>query len=326
MKFIAWVCAGVVLANCSPTENPALTRTGTVSGPIVIGDGLRGDVWAFLYKPHEGPPEAVGVPQSITAVSATRVAVDQRYVFGQVKPNPFRLWGLLDVDGNFDPSIDVLSQPTKGDQVASHAVDVNVQPGRGASAELLIDRPVKSDPPAFVLDTDQADVSLDATLGANSTLTLVSDSLGRFDAKRGGFEIGLVDANGDGVPDDANGDGTPDLSLTLFLRWLPRNGQRADGEILVPLLYNPAPFLSVLQNRLDTTVIADRLQTVVIATEQVVTDANGKQTITALSSPPPGSYELVALVPGGQFWRVPNQLGSTIASQNVQLHFDRRGP
>ena len=72
--------------------------------------------------------------------------------------------------------------------------------------------------------------------------------------------------------------------------------------------------------------IADRLQAVVLGALQVVTDGSGHQTVTALSSPPVGSYELVIVAQGGQFWRVPNQLGPAIASQNVQLHFDRRGP
>ena len=34
-------------------------------------------------------------------------------------------------------------------------------------------------------------------------------------------------------------------------------------------------------------------------------------------------YELVVLVAGGQFWRVPNQLAGERASQATRFHFDR---
>ena len=48
--------------------------------------------------------------------------------------------------------------------------------------------------------------------------------------------------------------------------------------------------------------------------------------ITVLGAPPRGDYELIALTPTGQFWRLPNDLGLQLPSQSVRFHFDRSGP
>lgn len=327
LRAVTLVCA---LAACTtPTETPPLPRNAQVDGQVVTPAGVSGDAWLFLYKPGEGPPGRPAVPVFTTAVSAPRLATDAHYVFGDVRPNPWRLWGFLDVDGNFDPQIDVLAQPGAGDRVGK-GVDLNVQPGRGASAEYPISTLVESEPPAFVIQGVVAnEVIIDPSPMNPSPITMLSDTLaGRLDPARTAFTIGLVDADGDLRPDDVDGDMVPDLSLQLFLRWLPRPGQAPPGaNIIVPLVIDPSPFLLVLQGRLDTVVTVKELQAFVVPTAQELgVDEHGQQTITPFGPMPVGDYELVVLVAGGQYWRMPNQLGPALSTQAVRLHVDRAAP
>jgi hypothetical protein len=318
----------VVLSACGATETPALATTGPAFGQLTVPAGLSGDAWLFLYRPGQGPPANASAPAYVTAVSAARLTTDAHFVFANVESDPFRLWGMLDVDGNFDPQLDVLAQPTLGDRVSAVTPTLNVQPGRGAQGDLAIEQLVPSNPPSFSLDGYPAgDVALDAPQGGATTLILDSDSVGRFNPGQTSIELGLVDANGDGRPDDANGDGIPDLSLQVLLHWLPRPGQLAAGDVVVPVVFDPSPFLGVLQGRLGISVKADHLQIVLSPTATLVTtDAHGQSQTTALTAPPAGEYELVLLTNGGQFWRLPNQLGPTVSSQAVRLHFDRQSP
>jgi hypothetical protein len=311
-----------LLAGCTtPSETQVLDRTGVVSGPITTT--AEGDAWLFLYRPGEGPPGAPAEPRAVSAVSAKRLQSDPRYVIANVKPNAYRLFGLIDVDSDFDGTVDVLSQPTAGDRVST-PVDLQSQPGRGAIVPIEIDTPVFTEPPAFSLEGQaDNDVVLDFALDAITPLTLVADPLGHFDPKKVGFTFGLVDANGDLRPDDADGDGTPDLSLQVFLRWLPRPGQVAeDTTVIVPLVFDPSPFLRTLEGRLGVTVTAGRLQVVMVPLAQALGPlADGGTGLTPFGPPPAGDYELVALAAGGQFWRLPNQLA--LPSQNLRLHIDR---
>lgn len=314
----------VCLASCTePTEAPPLERTGHVTGTITTTSA--GDAWLFLYRSGEGPPGQPTEPLAVTAVSASRLTIDPRFVFANVSPNAYRLYGILDVDANFDGTVDVLSQPTSGDRVSA-GVELQAQPGRGAVADVDFSRVVHLDPPAFSFEGEaDLDVSLDPALDAITPLTLVSDTVGVFDRQRLGFTFGLLDDDGDGRPDDRDGDGTPDFTLQLFLRWLPRPGQVEVGTtVIVPLVFDPSPFLRTLEGRLDTTVTTTRLQVVMIP--QAIAQrpsADGGVITEAFGVPPAGDYELIALQAGGQFWRVPNQLGDRQPSQSARLHIDR---
>ena len=317
----ACVLALTLNACTEPTENPPLDRTGTVQGPITTTS--EGDAWVFLYRPGEGPPGAPALPQAVSAVSAKRLESDPRYVIANVKPNPYRLFGILDVDSDFDGTIDVLSQPTAGDRV-SEPIAFQSQPGRGATVPLELDQVVFTEPPAFSLEGQaDNDVVLDFALDAITPLTLISDPVDRFDPKKVAFTFGLVDANGDMRPDDVDGDGTPDLSLQVFLRWLPRPGQVPLGTtVIVPLAFDPSPFLRTLEGRLGATVSTTRLQVVMVPVAQALGPGeDGGLGIRPWGAPPAGDYELVTLAAGGQFWRLPNQL--PLESQNLRLHIDR---
>jgi hypothetical protein len=312
----------LLLGACTvPSEPDQVDRTGVVQGPISAGS--PGDAWVFLYRPGEGPPGTPAEPVAVTAVSAKRLETDPRYVIANVKPNAYRLFGLIDVDSDFDGTIDVLSQPTAGDRVST-PVDLQAQPGRGATVALDISQPIFTEPPAFSFEgIAGSDVVLDPALDAITPLTLVADPVGHFDPKKVGFTFGLVDADGDLRPDDVNGDGTPDLSLQLFLRWLPRPGQVSQGTtVIVPLAFDPSPFIRTLQGRLGVTVTTARLQVVMVPQAEALGPAeDGGTSLQPFGAPPAGDYELFALAAGGQFWRIPNQL--PLASQQLRLHIDR---
>lgn len=321
MKHFGSALVLLCAACTTPSENPSLSKTGTVTGAVTTPAG--GDVWAFLYRPGEGPPGAPAVPVSVTAISSGRLASDPHFTFANVAPNPYRLYALQDTDANFDGNIDVLSQPTSGDRT-SDGVEFQSQPGRGAQVDLALTNAVTVDPPAFFIE-GEADLDVVLDPAAVAPMTLKADAVGVFDADRIGFTFGLVDTNGDQRPDDTNGDGVPDLTLQLFLRWLPLPGQLEEGAtLIVPVAFDPSPFLLTLQNRVDTTVSTTQLQVVMVPQAVVQsTGADGGAQLTAFGTPPAGQYELIALQAGGQFWRVPNQLSARVTSQGVRLHIDR---
>ncbi len=308
-------CAGV-------EEGGVLSKAGQLRGTVA---GSGGDAWLFLYPPGQGFPGAPAVPTYASAVSAgRRLTGDNTYVFAQVNPNPYRLWAFVDVDGNFDPDIDVLAQPGAGDRVSTGR-ELNLQPGKTQIENLEVEGRVAQEPPAFRLEGVSGEVVLDAQPNSTTALTLLSDDVGkRLDAKKVGFPIGLVDADKDGRPDDANNDMIPDLSLQLILRFVPKPGQvKAGVSVVVPVIINPAPFLTALNGSVTEVVVVDRIQGYVLPQAQEL-DAKGG--LTPIGQPPPGEYELVALTATGQFWRIPNGLKRVLPEQGVRFHFDRVAP
>jgi hypothetical protein len=319
----------VLLTACADISEPwPDSKVGQVEGIAEITPGLQGDVWAFLYATGAGPPGPPAVPLFATAVSSERVAMgDRQFVFGAVEPNPYRLWGFLDVNSNFNPSVDVLAQPGAGDRTVANGTELNLQPGQVLQQNIVPTTQVPNEPPAFRLQGDETDIPLDTTAGNQAvTLTMVSDALGRLDPKRTSFHVGLLDANGDGRPDtDANG--IPELTLQIFLHWLPRPGEDSGkGFVIVPLVIDPSPFLSELNGRVGIEVAVTQLQGTVIAqADRLVLTPGQSPAITPVGAAPRGDYELIALTPEGQFWRLPNDLRGAEPSQGVRFHFDSSG-
>ncbi len=313
----------LTLSACDPTEAENLARTGTVQGAFEKPEGLTGSAWLFLFEQGQSFPTS---PAFVTAISEGRLRTDSHFVFAQVKPNPWQLFGLLDANGNFDPTIDVLSQPNAGDRIGS-TTPINVQPGRGLVIDYAAHELVLEEPPAFHFqDVSAASVSLDLVTVLRP-LTLVSDSLGYFNASKTQFHLALVDANADGRPDLGAG-GLPALSLTIVLHWLPRPGQAPkDTNVVVPMAFNPAPILTTLNGQLSRSVSTSSLQIFPLPQAQEISvDGKGNRLTRVYGSPPFGDYELLVLTAKNQFWRMPNQLGATLASQSVKLHFERASP
>ncbi len=331
---IAGLLGAWMLGACTPA--PRLPeRWGEVAGALELPATGRGDAWLFLFESGEGPPFSQALPKYATAVPEVRLGRgDGRFVFSAVEPGSYRLWGFLDADRNFRADFDVLAQPGAGDRRIEPA-ELAVEQGGRAARDLTLGTGYRHPPPAFRVATDLPVVELpDQPLGLYS-VTVVSDGVGVVEAPR--FAVTLVDADGDGQPDDANGDGIPELSPQLFLRFVPRPGQTVptDGagqrlEVIVPLLYNPAPFLAVLGGDLAREVVADQLQGFVVPQAQSLTPRPNLPPLTAaLPAIPVGDYELWAVSSTGQFWRVPNSLalesagpvGGPVASQATSFRF-----
>lgn len=313
------------LAGCGPLDPERLRASAIVQGAIVRPDGVTGDAWVFLYAPSAGPPAEPAQPLVATAVSAAQLERTSRYVFGEVRANPYRLWGFIDVDQDFRGDVDVLAQPTAGDRT-SVGLELNVQPGRPLEVDVEASALVEFEPPACRVETDPELVPLDGTAAGPAAFTLVADRLGRFD-ERQGFPVGLVDEDGDGRPDDRDGDRVPDLSLLTVLRWLPRAGENAEGgDVVVPLIVNPAPLLSNLGDDVGRVLLLDRLTVFVAPRAQRVTRVAGRRVLEDFGPPPDGEYELLVVAGTGQFWRLPNQLAGAVDGQGVRFRFERARP
>ncbi len=317
----------VLGAACAlPSESPALARSAIVEGRFSSPAGSTGAAWVFLFAPGSAPPASLTAPSRATAISRERLASDPRFVFAEVAPNPWALWGLLDSNGNFDPSVDVLAQPGAGDFVGD-AVEINVQPGTRQTFDYTVATRVLEEPPAFGVVGAPTDVLVDPRVDVTTPISLETTPVGGLDPARTAFTVGLVDANHDGVPDDANGDGLPDLDLQLVLAWKPRPGQAAaERTLVVPLAFDPTPFLAQLAGNTTLRITTRSLQ--VYALPQAMWASPGKGGALILETagtPPAGEYELLALSATGQFWRLPNQLRQDAPSQATTFHLDRTG-
>jgi hypothetical protein len=170
-------------------------------------------------------------------------------------------------------------------------------------------------------------------VGVPTLLTLDADELGVLAPGKVAFSVSFPDAGDPNAMPD--GLGVPVLYPQVFLRFLPAPGQTvpvdARGnpvDVILPLAFDPAPFLVGLGTDPSGAVLASSLAVAVIPQAQAIAYPPGANpTVTALSAIPVGAYELWVLQKSGQFWRIPNdlstsaaaQLGGPIASQGV--HF-----
>lgn len=319
----------LLLAACgNPQRGPV--KTAQLSGAVKTGPSARGDAYVFLYAPGEGPPENLSSPKAVTGISDLAVADGgAHYLFADLEPNPYRLWSFLDVDRNFDGNIDVLSQPGAGDRISA-GVELNLQPGAKHEQDVSLTELVALEPPALHLEgLDGGSLDLPDGLSNVVSFALVADPVGRLDAQRMGFSVSLIDKDRDGNPDDANGDGVPDIYPRTFLRWLPKPGQATpadvEGDVLLPLVFDPIPFLTSLSNDPEREVVVDRLNVFLLAQAQVVEVRNGPgQRVVSLPAIPPGDYELLVIQESGQFWRIPNGLGAQLPSQDFRFRVVRQ--
>jgi hypothetical protein len=294
-------------------------RGARLEGQVLGPEAARGDAYVFLFDPGRGPPEEPGAPRQVTAVPELRRASgDARYLFAEVPSGAYRLWGFLDANGDVDLSVDVLAQPGAGDWVPTGAQDVALPAGETTTVDLALERRVRHSAPAFRVAGENAGVvSVPETPGL-VTFGVEADGLGLVRGEEPRFFVRYRDADGDGAADDLDGDGLADLFPQFFLRWLPRPGQgtSADGgsedsQVIVPVVFNPLPFLTVLQGDVTQEVSAPSLQLIVLPQARRLTELpDGGTATTLLGAIPLGDYELWALSAEGAFWHLPNALGT----------------
>jgi hypothetical protein len=330
----------LVLSGC-PDEGSPSKQAGRVEGQVAGPGSPRGDGYVFLFAPREGPPRGPAVPRFVTAVPELRLgAGDARFLFAEVIPGPYRLWGFLDSNGDVDLSVDVLAQPGAGDWLPDAGVEVEVPAGGALIQDLSLTRRMRHGPPAFRVTGEGMDGGVvtvpDSPLSLTS-LTVEADGLGLLRGEEARFFVRLRDEDGDGNADDLNGDGVPELFPQFFLRFVPRPGQTLprppDGgpsQVIVPLVINPVPFIPILQGDVTREASAATMQLFVLPQAQAVSDAeDGGQVFTPLAAIPVGDYQLWALSAEGAFWYVPNALGSrdseALRSQALRFQIVRGG-
>lgn len=331
----ALACTFLLLCSCGNPQRSS-PHEAQLSGAIKVTSGTRGDAYVYLYAPGEGPPDNLANPLFVSGVSDVQLqAGSARYLFSALPPNPYRLWSFLDVNRNFDGDVDVLSQPGAGDRVSS-GIELNVQPGARLEQDVSPNEPVALEPPAFHVeglpDGGSGELQISADNPGVISFALVSDDVGRLDGTHVGFAVSLIDRNGDNAPDDGNGDGIPDVYPQTFLRWLPKPGQTvpldAQGnpeDVLLPLAFDPSPYLTLLNGDASKVLIANRLPVFLLPQAQVVEYRPGRgQVLTVLPAIPPGEYELLVIQENAQFWKLPNALGPVVPSQSLRFSVVRR--
>ena len=326
MRRFGWL--GCVLCACTATESVHEQGSGSVVARFSNAATLRGDAWTFLFDRGQGFPGAPVAPRHVSSASdGRRERGDERIVLASVAAGVFRSWGFVDSNPGFDPWVDVLAQPGYGDHVATTR-DIVVRPGSVTTVEFDATTRIDEERPAFRTAASASVESLGTVAGPLRTVDLVAEAVNpQIDSTQVGFNVGWVDRDDDGQPDDANGDGLPDTTPQFFLHWKPRPGQLNEGaDVIVPLFPN---YLSTVGSLLAGTRARTRIASVrllALGNAQSVTQVDGGVEARTLSAAPAGDYELVVLSETGLFWRVPNDLGKTVGHQGTVFRISAAAP
>jgi hypothetical protein len=263
----------------------------------------QGDTYVMAFAPGADLQAFPELPVALTALSAERRAAgeDRFELSSQVRIPPLHLWSFIDVNRDFDPLVDVLAQPGRGD-FWGEGMEV-ATPGEHVALDRFT--ALSSPAPSFQVAGTTAGETVVLPLQATLSTLVLEPVATPVEPQPGPFEVTLRDDDENGLPDDQDGDGLPDVSPRIVLRHLvpADNG----GALVLPGIIDPTT-LGPLLLGLTRTLELSSLRVLVprIAAEVTRTPQGLAFVPTAVQV---GEYELIVLSATGQLWRMPNDLG-----------------
>jgi hypothetical protein len=349
------------------------TFSGRIEGTVVAATTARGNAVLFLFDAARPPPPlGTGRPITFTVISKQALfgaagagesgPFSAPFSFSLVAAGHYTIQGFIDVSDDFVPWYRVSNEPHTGDvggaaladgfasrvievglDAAGHPLAVREVPvSFGESARVPVDRPLFA--PTLT--------SLTLSSSAPSVLELNAApvSQGVLHEPAPLFLAQLVDADGDGVPDDSNGDGVPDFWPRVVVRKVADGNALADendlddngvldtaagfadyehvnpatGQSIAPdglpdlvVLAAGFDFTALLPQLLDAQGKVKKTPTPVTSLTLVIQpraiDARDPSKLQVLKAVPKGRYAITIIQSTGQTWRVPNELTPGVA-------------
>lgn len=339
----------LVLTGCDAL--PRVANDPDVPGSVLSGTLLAFDVdegatTVVLMSPADNPqpPLGTGSPVSFAAIPADQygpagaATLGAPFALTDVPAGSWQLNGLMDVDGNFHPGLDVLATPSCGDLSGWHldrvdgGVPTPVTLGEDEYIHDLVVGPltrIASPDPAFTI-TGPHTVGTGLTLRLDSVdvaaafadLTLDVPGPDSGEDCHAGFRFRRRDA-------DANGSADTSPLLPLFedrwprvlFRWLGTPVETDDGtdfdrgdvpdDVTIAAIGDPSPSPTALPAP-GVAVDVASLQVAWTGFGQRI-EADGTSQILAGSDLPAGAWSITVITEEGQIWTMPNEAGAGLA-------------
>ena len=322
--------------------------TGTVVVGAVVSDGL-GAV-AVLVFAADDPPPPIGTGQPVTFAtlppdaftgSPTTGMQSAAFAIGNLDDGDYLLSALMDVDGNFHPTVGALAGASCGDWSGFHITDletrtpavVSVQDGAlvdditiVVDTEYTLGRPAHYVPSGQVIDRQ---IAIDdpeelqtfelRAIGIQSSILAVAEP---GDACGASIPYYVVDADGDGLPDPHPDYPDEDALMDIWPKvYLVYQGElQADGTLVNDLeegeayaglgVVHPAYFGLGLAP-VNTFLALEEATVVWLPGALHILPDGSEETITDPLQIPAGLYGVTLVSITGQTWSVPNELASS---------------
>ncbi len=331
----------LALSCVDPSINEYQPRAGIIRGTVFYRPApssmdpcapspVQGNVIVTLFAEDAPPPPEgtaspinfVVVPQSAlfaaSAQSAAQGVFAAPFIIPTVEAGRYTVRAFLDADGDFNPAISLLAQPTAGDVGGGH-VDLQTgaflpvivsNEGETAQVDVSVGLTFPVERPAFRVVSTSSSATYTVPFSTPQSLQIESHPVNgdfiKMDEACTRFLVQYVDLDGDQIPDDNNGDHLPDVYPTVLLRRTPVPGE---DTVLVPAIVNPFPYLDALEQGAAFTDTLD----LIIPPVAVSQSAEGERRF--LPSVPAGEYEVIVVSGTGQTWQIPNDFNEIEAAQ-----------